>query len=87
LDGHLRAAAGVSEPAPAGRIPPQRAAAELTLPVCRWRRFALVDRLVVVVPARVMVGDSQDLDEAEGGPQPPQGRRLVGVDLGHRPAG
>jgi hypothetical protein len=32
-----------------------------------------------------MVDDPQDLDEAEGGPKPPQGRLLVGVDLGHGP--
>jgi hypothetical protein len=32
-----------------------------------------------------MVDDPQDLDEAEGGSKPPQGRLLVGVDLGHRP--
>ena len=30
LDDHLRAAAAVSEPAPAGRVPPQRTAGELT---------------------------------------------------------
>ena len=30
-----------------------------------------------------MVDDLQDLDEAEGGPQPAQGRLLVRVDLGH----
>jgi hypothetical protein len=27
--------------------------------------------------------DLDDLDEAEGGPQPPEGRALVIVDLGH----
>jgi hypothetical protein len=27
--------------------------------------------------------DLDDLDEAEGGSQPPQGRELVIVDLGH----
>jgi hypothetical protein len=32
-----------------------------------------------------MVDDPQDLDEAEGGSQPAQGRLLVGVDLGHGP--
>ena len=31
-----------------------------------------------------MADDLDDLDEAEGGPQPPQGRELVIVDLGHR---
>jgi hypothetical protein len=30
-----------------------------------------------------VVDDPQNLDEAEGGSQAPQGRRLVGVDLGH----
>jgi hypothetical protein len=30
--------------------------------------------------------DPQDLDEAEGGAQVPQGRLLVGVDLGHVPS-
>jgi hypothetical protein len=33
-----------------------------------------------------VVDDLQDLDEAEGGPQPAQGRLLVGVDLGHGPS-
>lgn len=32
-----------------------------------------------------MVNDPQDRDEAEGGPQPPQGRLLVRVDLSHGP--
>jgi hypothetical protein len=36
--------------------------------------------LVLVVG---VVDDPQDLDEAEGRPQPAQGRFLVGVDLGH----
>jgi hypothetical protein len=30
-----------------------------------------------------MADDLDDLDEAEGDPQPPQGRELVIVDLGH----
>jgi hypothetical protein len=30
-----------------------------------------------------VVDDPQDLDEAEGGSQPPQGRHLVWVELGH----
>jgi hypothetical protein len=30
-----------------------------------------------------MVDDPQDHDEAKGGAQPPQGRLLVRVDLGH----
>jgi hypothetical protein len=30
-----------------------------------------------------MADDLDDLDEAEGGPQAPQGRELVIVDLGH----
>jgi hypothetical protein len=33
----------------------------------------------------VVVDDSQNLDVAEGGPKPPQGNVLVGVDLGHGP--
>jgi hypothetical protein len=42
----------------------------------------LLDRLVVVlVLAVIVVDDPQDLDEPEGGPQPPQGRLLVGVNL------
>ena len=51
----------------------------LTLPV-GWRALlAVLDGLVVmVVLAVVVVHDPQDLDEAEGGLQPPQGRHLVG---------
>jgi hypothetical protein len=30
-----------------------------------------------------MADDLDDLDEAEGGPQPAEGRELVIVDLGH----
>jgi hypothetical protein len=30
-----------------------------------------------------VVDDPQDPDKAEGGSQPPQGRLLVGVELGH----
>jgi hypothetical protein len=30
-----------------------------------------------------MANDLDDLDEAEGGPQPAKGRELVIVDLGH----
>jgi hypothetical protein len=48
----------------------------------------LVKGLVVLVLildlVLLVVDDLQDLDEAEGGSQPAQGRRLVGVDLGHR---
>jgi hypothetical protein len=33
----------------------------------------------------LMVDDLQDLDEAEGGPKPPQGRLLVRIELGHDP--
>ena len=33
-----------------------------------------------------MVDDPQDLDEAESGSHAPQGRCLVGVDLGHGPS-
>jgi hypothetical protein len=43
--------------------------------------------VVVLVLALVVVDDPEDLDEAEGGPKPPQGRLLVGVGLGHGPAG
>jgi hypothetical protein len=32
-----------------------------------------------------VVDDLQDLDEAEGGPQPPQGRLLIGIQFGHDP--
>ena len=39
--------------------------------------------VLVLLLAQVMVNDPQDLDEAEGGSQPPQGRLLVGVELGH----
>ena len=68
-----------------GRVPPQRAADKLTLLVCRWGQLAVLDQLVVVILG--VVDDPQDLDEAEGGSQPPQGRLLVGVgvDLGHGP--
>ena len=45
-----------------------------------------VSLVVVLVLAVVMVDDPQDLDEAEGGSQLPQGRLLVGVDLSHGPA-
>jgi hypothetical protein len=31
-----------------------------------------------------MADDFDDLDEAEGGPQPAEDRKLVIVDLGHR---
>jgi hypothetical protein len=52
--------------------------------VGRWCLLALLERLdVVLVLALVVVDDPQDLDEAEGGSQPAQGRLLVGVDLGH----
>ena len=47
----------------------------------------LGELVVVLVLDLIVVDDPQDFDEAEGGSQPPQGRRLVGVDLGHRPAG
>jgi hypothetical protein len=33
-----------------------------------------------------VVDDPQDLDEAEGGPKPAQGRLLVGVELDHGPS-
>jgi hypothetical protein len=35
------------------------------------------------VVARVVADDLDDVDEAEGRPQPPQGRELVIIDLGH----
>jgi hypothetical protein len=66
LDGHLRAAAALPEPAPAGRVPAQRAAGELTLPVGRWWLLALREGLVLVL-VLLVVDDPQDLDEAEGG--------------------
>jgi hypothetical protein len=56
------------------------------LPIRRWGQLAVLDRLVTLV-LTVVVDDPQDLDEAEGGPQPAQGRLLVGVDLGHGTAG
>jgi hypothetical protein len=81
LDSHLRAAAALSEPAPAGRLPPRRAAGELILPALRGCLVVSPDGLVVVLAlAVVVVDDPQDLDEAERGAQPPQGRLLVGVD-------
>ena len=42
--------------------------------------------IVVLVPVGLVVDDLQDLDEAEGGSKPPQGRRLVGIELGHGPS-
>ena len=60
----------------------------MTLPGCRRVLLIFLGELVVVlVLVLIMVDDPQDLDEAEGGSQPPQGRRLVGGNLGHRPAG
>ena len=43
--------------------------------------------VLILLLALVMVDDLQDLDEAEGGSQPPQGRLLVGVDLSLTGAG
>lgn len=43
----------------------------------------LDDFIVVLVLVGLVVDDLQDLDEAEGGPQPSQDRLLVGVELGH----
>jgi hypothetical protein len=52
------------------------------------QRSALVlGFIVALVLVGLMVDDRQNLDEAEGGSQASQGRRLVGVELGHRPAG
>jgi hypothetical protein len=48
-------------------------------------QLAVLDQLVVVILG--VVDDPQDLDEAEGGSQPPQGRLLLGVDLGQARAG
>jgi hypothetical protein len=76
------------EPAAAGRVPPWRAVAgELTYPSAgggsspssrgsssSWSR-----------PASWWSTTPQDLDEAEWDPQAPQGRLLVGVELGHGP--
>ena len=45
--------------------------------------FKKLVAVLVLFLALVMVDDPQDLDEAEGGSQPPQGRLLVGVDLSH----
>jgi hypothetical protein len=50
--------------------------------------LTFLDRLVLaLVLVIVVVDDPQDLDEAEGGPKSAQGRLLVGVEFGHRPAG
>jgi hypothetical protein len=40
-----------------------------------WRRCQIV--------ARVVADDLDDLDEAEGGPQPAEGRELIIIDLRH----
>jgi hypothetical protein len=46
----------------------------LTLPVCRRALLTFIGELVVVlVLDLVVVDDPQDLDEAEGGSQPPAG--------------
>jgi hypothetical protein len=64
-----------------GRVPAQRAAGELTLPVVgRWCVLVLLEDLVLTL---VVVDDPEDLDEAECGSQPTQGRLLVRVELGH----
>ncbi len=48
--------------------------------------FARLEGLfVVLIPTVVVVDDPQDLDVAKSGPKPPQGRVLVGVELGHGP--
>jgi hypothetical protein len=52
----------------------------------RCRSAGLERLLVVLIPAGlVVVDDSQNLDVAKGGPRPPQGNVLVGVDLSHGP--
>ena len=48
--------------------------------------FKKLVAVLVLFLALVMVDDPQDLDEAEGGSQPPQVRLLLGVDLGHGPS-
>ena len=78
------AAAGSSVPG-IWRATPQHTAGGLKLPVGRrvllsFNGFALALVLVVVVD------DPQDFDKAEGSSKPPQGRLLVGVDLGHGPS-
>jgi hypothetical protein len=55
------------------------------LPVNRGCLVVSLDRVVVLV-LTVVVNDPQDLDEAEGGAQPAQGRLLLGVDLGRDPS-
>jgi hypothetical protein len=55
------------------------------LPVNRGCLVVSLDRVVVLV-LTVVVDDPQDLDEAESGAQAPQGRLLLGVDLGHDPS-
>ncbi len=62
------------------------AAVDRTLVVMGWRSLLASLGYVVLVLAGVVVDDPQDLDEAEGDPQAPQGRLLVGVDLGHGPS-
>jgi hypothetical protein len=42
--------------------------------------------IVILVLVGLVVDDGQDLDEAEGGSQASQGRRLVGIELGHGPS-
>ena len=41
---------------------------------------------LLVVLVDLVVNDLQDFDEAGGGPQPAQGRLLVGIQLGHGPS-
>ena len=76
----------------AGHLPPQRATGALTLPICQRSSLVFLKKLVAVLLlllalVMVMADDPQDLDEAEGGSQPPQGRLLVGVDLSLTGAG
>jgi hypothetical protein len=56
----------------------------------RYRRargtVLVLDGFIVVLDlVGLVVDDRQDLDEAEGGSQASQGRRLVGIELGHSP--
>jgi hypothetical protein len=57
----------------------------------RYRRpsgpvLVLFGFVVALVLTGLVVDDRQNLDEAEGGSQASQGRRLVGIELGHGPS-
>jgi len=53
-----------------------------TLPAGQGPVLVLDGCIVALILVGLVVDDREDLDEAEGGSQPPQGRRLVGIDLG-----